>query len=1001
MNILQQEDLVKGLPDQALIQQAQMPTGELPQFLVVSEIQRREKMRKSFAEAVPEQSIKDQVLSSGIAAMNPATDPLMASAMGVDGGQDPMMQQQMPMQDPMQQQMMQQQMMQDPMQQQMPMQDPMMQQQMMAAGGGMMPYQMDQGRKAPNITPRDHIASSFQLLEMGQISNRDAISESIRQLRKAGSSEELEELRSFIEYKAATSEGMPEDLADILYNYSSDNKVESLINEVERQKENKGITQLELNSILENGVSAEESLLLGEYGINFDDLTLGQRINNPFNIRPSDSNNWLGIDRERGEAGYEGFKSADYGIRAADKVLSSYGEQGINTISSIINRFAPPSDNNPTSSYIDFVANSVGVGRDEEVDLSNPVVRAALLSPMAKFETQSDYSQDDIVSAVSRANEAVMPEEELAVDDKFSPVKSLIDEVSRRREESTAAGIPSASIDSNAIREDIARNNEVDPPLAQYILAEESGGSKVNRKVQERQESALAVADQMKNARYEIEQGDTLSDIAESQGRSRSGIMSLNPQITDADRIYAGDTLNLSGGGITSYKMNAGRKTYSAEELAAIEALIVKGYSKEEAENIVRFTPTGETQEEIAESIYDYRSPMEAGRRGKRRIPGGETRESLMKRVLGDDVPDYMYSALRGRGAKPKFMDLATQGNVLDQFLPNQLPATVASPFDASASEEVIGNQVLTQGPTFETTKAPNQNDYLSQFQAFAGNKKENKGESQSDPIDFLSELQGFKTTYGGEGSSLGKLDYSGKDARTNFEGLLDAERTRSLEASKEMKADAMNNALVQLGAGIASGDLSKGLSNAGTVAMQGRKEARQEEKGMTGLERQMKLLGAQESSSLAREQIKANADIAKFNLQTAISEDKNTLEAFKALQALEIQRESADTAAKKQILDEKIGKARINLLESQAGWYSSGGSAKNPIVQAQTYYKNMGAKSQQELRKKHGSEAAAIQAIVAMMTSGEIDPMAMSGGPTALPPTGGGGHSILSVRND
>jgi hypothetical protein len=135
MNILQQEDLVKGLPDQALMQQAQMPTGELPQFLVVSEIQRREKMRKSFSEAVPENSIKDQVLSSGIAAMNPTPDPLMASAMGAQGGQDPMMQQQM----------------QDPMQQQMPMQDPMMQQQMMAAGGGMMPYRMDQGRVVPTM----------------------------------------------------------------------------------------------------------------------------------------------------------------------------------------------------------------------------------------------------------------------------------------------------------------------------------------------------------------------------------------------------------------------------------------------------------------------------------------------------------------------------------------------------------------------------------------------------------------------------------------------------------------------------------------------------------------------------------------------------------------------------------------------------------------------------------------------------------------------------------
>ena len=756
MNILQQEDLVKGLPDQALMQQAQMPTGELPQFLVVSEIQRREKMRKSFAEAVPEESIKDQVISSGIAAMNPTPDPLMANAMGVQGGQDPMMGQT---------------------------QDPMMQQQVMAADGGMMPYRMDEGRGVPNITPRDHIGSSFQLLEMGQISNVEAISEAIRQLKKAKSSEELEDLRSFIEYKAATSEGMPEDLANTLYNYS------------------------------------------------------------------------------------------------------------------------------------------------------------------------------------------------------YSPAKSLIDEISRRREENTAAGLPSASIDSNAIREDIAKNNEVDLPLAQYILAEESGSSKINRKVQERQES----------------------DIAESQGRSRSGIMSLNPQITDADRIYAGDTLNLSGGGITPYKMNAGRKTYSAKELQAIENLIVKGYSKEEAENIVRFTPTGETQKEIAESIYDYQPPIETGRRGNRRIPGGETRESLMKRIFGDNVPEFMmgFSSYPSIAGKNKFMDLAAKEGFLDKLSSNN-GATVADVVSEEKVEEIIPDNIVV-GAKSEDFFLPGYGNRDVKPPYRRESDSGAKG-NQVNPTDFLSKLDTFRNTYGNNpntNSILKSVNYLDNSLTTNFEGLLDAERTRSLEASKEMKADAMNNALVQLGAGIAKGDLSGGLSKAGTVAMQGRKEARAEEKGLTGLERQMKLLGAQEKSSLARKQLESEAEIERFNLQTAISQDKNTLEAFKALEALGIQREAADTAAEKQALDDKIGAARIKLYEAQAEWYASGGSAKNPIVEAQTYYNKLGTQRRLELKNKYGNEEAAIQAIVAMMASGEIDPIAMSGGPTALPTTGSGGHSILRVRND
>ena len=53
MNILEAEDIIKGLPDQALFEEAQMPSGQVPQFLVVSEIQRRSDMRKRFQEQQP------------------------------------------------------------------------------------------------------------------------------------------------------------------------------------------------------------------------------------------------------------------------------------------------------------------------------------------------------------------------------------------------------------------------------------------------------------------------------------------------------------------------------------------------------------------------------------------------------------------------------------------------------------------------------------------------------------------------------------------------------------------------------------------------------------------------------------------------------------------------------------------------------------------------------------------------------------------------------------
>ena len=117
MNILDQEDMVKGMPDEVLIAQSQNPTGGIPQFLLVSEIQRREKMRASYQgeqQQMPMPTVADQVVQQGIASLNPAPDPLMNTAMGAP--QQPMMSQQ-----------------------------PMM----MAAGGGMMPYRMAPGRDIP------------------------------------------------------------------------------------------------------------------------------------------------------------------------------------------------------------------------------------------------------------------------------------------------------------------------------------------------------------------------------------------------------------------------------------------------------------------------------------------------------------------------------------------------------------------------------------------------------------------------------------------------------------------------------------------------------------------------------------------------------------------------------------------------------------------------------------------------------------------------------------
>lgn len=74
MNILQMEDLVKGMPDEMLMQEAQMPSGQIPQFLALSEVQRRKEMRDKF-QAPPQATVADQIMQGGIASAMPQQPP--------------------------------------------------------------------------------------------------------------------------------------------------------------------------------------------------------------------------------------------------------------------------------------------------------------------------------------------------------------------------------------------------------------------------------------------------------------------------------------------------------------------------------------------------------------------------------------------------------------------------------------------------------------------------------------------------------------------------------------------------------------------------------------------------------------------------------------------------------------------------------------------------------------------------------------------------------------
>ncbi|MBJ9142284.1 hypothetical protein [Citrobacter koseri] len=128
----------------------------------------------------------------------------------------------------------------------------------------------------------------------------------------------------------------------------------------------------------------------------------GIRNNNPGNLEYSKSNPWVGQTGDDGR--FAKFETPEHGIRALGRNLMSYQRQGIDTISEIINRWAPPTDNNDTTAYIKAVCEKLGVSADEPLDSSNPDTLKALCAAIIHHENGSQpYSDQQLTSGVSAA----------------------------------------------------------------------------------------------------------------------------------------------------------------------------------------------------------------------------------------------------------------------------------------------------------------------------------------------------------------------------------------------------------------------------------------------------------------------------------------------------------------------------------------------------------------------------------------------------------------------
>ena len=95
----------------------------------------------------------------------------------------------------------------------------------------------------------------------------------------------------------------------------------------------------------------------------------------------------------KGEQRFARFNTPEEGIRALANQVSSYyngtsaaaGYQKLQTVSSIISKWAPPNENN-TNQYIDNVSKYLGVSPNEKIDVSNQEVMTQLVRAIATKE---------------------------------------------------------------------------------------------------------------------------------------------------------------------------------------------------------------------------------------------------------------------------------------------------------------------------------------------------------------------------------------------------------------------------------------------------------------------------------------------------------------------------------------------------------------------------------------------------------------------------------------
>ena len=129
-------------------------------------------------------------------------------------------------------------------------------------------------------------------------------------------------------------------------------------------------------------------------------LPRGLRNNNPGNIRVAKGQTWQGeiTGNRKKDNSFCEFVTIAYGYRALIKLLQNYRRKhSLNTLRQMINRWAPPHENN-TTAYLRFVADKMGVSADSVPNVNDKHTMCALAAAISEMENGQPAIMADVES---------------------------------------------------------------------------------------------------------------------------------------------------------------------------------------------------------------------------------------------------------------------------------------------------------------------------------------------------------------------------------------------------------------------------------------------------------------------------------------------------------------------------------------------------------------------------------------------------------------------------